>query len=112
MKNVLIAATIAVCATAAGAQDLTVEGETGVTYTVLEVSNASGVKKDAVTRRNADGANTYTQHHVSCEPYRIGLVASGPTLDSLNENPVADPEMVEIIRGSAEDKIAAYACAN
>ncbi|MCK0120852.1 hypothetical protein MWU61_09890 [Loktanella sp. F6476L] len=108
MKNVLIAATIAVCATAAGAQDLTVEGETGVTYTVLEVSSEAG----AVTRRNADGANTYTEHQVSCDPYRIGLVASGPTLDSLNENPVSDPEMVEIIRGSAEDKIAAYACAN
>ena len=111
MKNVLIAATIAVCATAAGAETFTVESEAGATYTVLETSADANGAVDATTRRNADGSNTYIAHSVSCDPYRIGVVATGPTLDSLNDNAVSEPEMVEIIRGSAEDQIAGYACA-
>jgi hypothetical protein len=110
MKNVLIAATFAVCATAAGAQDLTVESEEGVTYTVIETSSAASGNFDTITRRNEDGVNTYIEHNVSCDPYLIGVVASGETLDSLSENRNSDPEMVEIVRDSAEDMIADYVC--
>jgi hypothetical protein len=110
MKNVLIAATFAVCATGASAQTLTVESEVGVTYTVVETGTATAGANDITTLRTENGASVYTEHNVSCDPYRIGVVATGPTLDSLSENPISDPEMVEIIRGSAEDAIAAYAC--
>jgi hypothetical protein len=116
MKNVLIAATFAVCATAAGAQTETettteIEAvETDVTYTVLETSTASNGYIATTTRINDDGTNTYTEHNVSCDPYLIGVVATGATLESLSENRTSDPEMVEIVRGSVEDLIADDAC--
>ena len=110
MKNVLIAATFAVCATTASAQTLTVDSESGVTYTVLSLEVATNGNKDITTRRDENGVSTYTEHEVICDPYRAGVVATGATLASLADNPIVEPEMAEIIRGSAEDKIAGYAC--
>jgi hypothetical protein len=110
MKNVLIAATFAVCATAAGAQTLTVESEAGVTYTVVSLVDATDGNKEITTRRDEGSASVFSEHEVSCDPYRAGLVATGATLEALAENANAEPTMEEIIRGSAEDKIAGYAC--
>jgi hypothetical protein len=112
MKNVLIAATFAVCATAASAQTLTVEGETGVTYTVVSQSAASNGNKTITTRRDEAGASIYSEHEVSCDPYRAGLAGTAPSLEALQENATSNPTMEEIIRFSAEDQIAGYACAN
>lgn len=114
MKIGLIAAAFAVCATAASAQTLTVNGEDGVTYTVIEVTNgaANGQDKDITTRRSGDGATLYAKHAVSCDPYRAGLMGTGATLDAMNDGLNSNPEMAEIIRFSAEDVIAGYACEN
>lgn len=115
MKIGLIAAAFAVCATAASAQTLTVNGEDGVTYTVIDISDGSagGHDKEITTRRSGDGSgSTYAKHAVSCDPYRAGLMGSGATLDNMNDGLNADPEMAEIIRFSAEDVIAGHACDN
>lgn len=107
MKIGLIAAAIAVCATAASAQTLTVESEGGVTYTVIALES-----NEITTRREAAGENTYNKHNVSCDPYRAGLLGSGSTLDAMNENLSASAELIEIVRFSAEDVIAGYVCSN
>ena len=112
MKIGLIAAAFAVCATAASAQTLTVSGEEGITYTVVEVSNGQSVKKKITTLRSGDGTSTYTIHGVNCDPYRAGVMATASNLDDLNDNVDQTPEMLEIIRFSAEDVIAGYACDN
>lgn len=112
MKNVLIAATFAVCATAASAQTLTVDSEAGVTYNVISLEDAANGNKEVTTRREEGGASTYAEHNVSCDPYRAGLISTGETLASLDDNPTGEPTMHEIIRGSAEDKIAVHACGN
>lgn len=111
MKIGLIAAAFAVCATAASAQTLTVASEEGVTYTVISLSNDNGTQSITM-RRDEGNANTYSEHDVSCDPYRIGLVATGPTLESLAANALGEYPMEEIIRGSSEDAIAGYACDN
>ena len=108
MKIGLIAAAIAVCATAASAQTLTVEGEEGVTYTVIALE--SGV---SITTHREEGNNSlFSKHAVSCEPYLAGLLGSGPTLDAMNGSLKTDVEFAEIVRFSSEDIIAGYACAN
>lgn len=107
MKIGLIAAAITVCATAASAQTLTVDGEEGVTYTVIALENS-----EITTRRQEAGANTYNKHAVSCEPYRAGLLGTGSTLDAMNDNLSANADLIEIVRFSAEDVIAGYACEN
>ena len=111
MKIGLIAAAIAVCATAASAQTLTAEGEEGVTYTVIALE-VGETYKEITTRSESAGTNTYSKHAVSCEPYRAGVLGTGATLDIMNDNLSAEAEMLEIIRASAEDAIADYACAN
>ena len=107
MKIGLIAAAITVCATAASAQTLTVEGEVDVTYTVIALEG-----DEITTRREDAGTNTYNKHTVSCDPYRAGLLGTGASLDEMNENLSAEAEMLEIIRFSAEDVISDYACEN
>lgn len=112
MKIGLIAAAIAVSATAASAQTLTVDGEEGVTYTVIAVTSDGPADKTITTRRAGDGTTTYSQHAVSCDPYRAGLMGTAATLDAMNETLNLTPELGEIIRFSAEDVISGHACAN
>ena len=111
MKIGLIAAAFAVCATAATAQTLSVDGD-DATYTVIELSVDGPADKTITTRRADAAGTTFTKHAVSCEPYRAGLMGSGGSLETMNEGLNASPEMAEIIRFSAEDVIAGYACAN
>lgn len=114
MKIGLIAAAFAVCATAASAQTLTVNGEDGVTYTVIEVSQGTGNghDKEITTSRATAGSTTYSKHTVSCDPYRAGLMGTGATLEDMNEGLESSPELLEIVRFSAEDVISGYACDN
>lgn len=112
MKIGLIAAAFAVCATAASAQTLSVTGEDGVAYSVIELTAGADGNKEITTSRSEASATTYSKHLVSCDPYRAGLMGSGASLEAMNDGLVASPEMQEIIRFSAEDVIAGYACNN
>jgi len=118
MKNVLIAATFAFCATGAAAQteleladaDLGNLIEAATSYAVVEEFTTTSGHAGLIVRSDEEGDSLYGKYAVSCDPYLIKVLSTAGSLDDLRGRPDRESGMEEIILGSKENWVADQAC--